>query len=505
MSFRYINTTIAAIALLGQDARAANVAGSPILVRSGDLQADFTVFRRAYETLHPGLYRYNSREQIDTDFAALREELNHDQPLVTAYLALSEFTAKIKCGHSYPNFFNQTDAIADILFKQQDKVPFYFRWIDGRMILTRDFSGNPDLGPGTEVIAINGTPVKTILERLLTVARADGSNRAKRVAQLEVNGADSYEAFDVYFPMFFPQASPEMALRILPFPALATGEKTVFVRALTYAQRVAPILARNKVARGGNTAFWDSRFLADGTAVLRMPLWETFNSPWDWKSYLNAFFDDLGQRATPHLVIDLRGNEGGTDNVGDVILVHLIKSTLKKNATVRLVRYRSIPPDLAPYLKTWDPSFRNWGEKAVDLGNGFYSLKDSGPTSDDVLIPSSRPFHGDVYVLVDASNSSATFHFAQTFQQNRLGLLVGQPTGGNKRGITGGAFFFLYLPRTQIEIDVPLIGQYPVAEQPDEGLSPDIYVRPSIQDIASGADSELNALATERGIGRVRN
>lgn len=30
-----------------------------------DLQADVAILRRAYETLHPGLYRYNTPEQMD--------------------------------------------------------------------------------------------------------------------------------------------------------------------------------------------------------------------------------------------------------------------------------------------------------------------------------------------------------------------------------------------------------------------------------------------------------
>jgi Peptidase family S41 len=485
-------------------ASAENVAAHPKMLAAGDLQTDFAVFKSAYESLHPGLYLYNSREQMGGEFAALQQALNHDQPLASVFLALSEFTAKIKCGHSYPNFFNQADSVADALFKQQDKLPFYFRWLDGRMILTRDFSGNPDLRPGTEVVAINGAPVKAILERLLTVARADGSNKAKRIAQLEVSGTDRYEAFDIYFPMFFPQSSPEMTLRIVPYPTVGVGEKTVVVRALTYAQRVAPISANRSSLEGGDTEYWDSRFLADGTAVLRMPTWETYKSKWDWKSYLEAFFDDIEKKSTPHLIIDIRGNEGGTD-VGDVILRHLIKGNLNLPATVRLVRYRRVPPDLVQYLKTWDPSFKDWGERAVELGNGFYSLKSSEAASDHVLTPSGLPFAGDVYVLVDASNSSATFLFSLVIQRQKLGLLVGQPTGGNKRGINGGAFFFLYLPRSGIEVDVPLIGQYPVAKQPDEGLTPDILVHPSIRDIATGADSDLNALAAERGIGRHQN
>jgi hypothetical protein len=86
-------------------------------------------------------------------------------------------------------------------------------------------------------------------------------------------------------------------------------------------------------------------------------------------------------------------------------------------------------------------------------------------------------------------------------QRRRLGTLVGQPTGGNQRGITGGAFFFLRLPKTGIEVDVPLIGQFPVAATlpPDAGLAPDVLVRPTIEDIASGRDAELEAVLARIG------
>ncbi|MCS3810253.1 hypothetical protein FHY19_003321 [Xanthomonas arboricola] len=61
---------------------------------------------------------------------------------------------------------------------------------------------------------------------------------------------------------------------------------------------------------------------------------------------------------------------------------------------------------------------------------------------------------GRVFVLTSADNSSATFEFARQLQRNGLATLVGQPTGGNLRGINGGAFFFLHLPNSHIEVDL---------------------------------------------------
>ena len=102
-----------------------------------------------------------------------------------------------------------------------------------------------------------------------------------------------------------------------------------------------------------------------------------------------------------------------------------------------------------------------------------------------------------VFVLVDASNSSATFEFAFALKQHKLATLVGQPTGGNQRGINGGAFFFLRLPASKLEVDLPLIAQFPMpwgSERPDTGVSPDVLVSPAALDLAQQTDAELEAV-----------
>ena len=82
------------------------------------------------------------------------------------------------------------------------------------MIVTRDLSPEARLKPGTEVLAIDGVRSSDILARLMTIARADGSNDAKRVAYLEVLGTGKYEAFDIFLPLFFPAIGERMELLV---------------------------------------------------------------------------------------------------------------------------------------------------------------------------------------------------------------------------------------------------------------------------------------------------
>src|SRR5271163_3836441 len=102
------------------------------VIKSADLERDVEVLRHAYEELHPGLYRYNTKAEMDAKFEALRKELSQDRSLPDAYLAFSVFAAQVKCGHTYPNFFNQEKTIAAALFQGRNRVPFYFRWLGGR-------------------------------------------------------------------------------------------------------------------------------------------------------------------------------------------------------------------------------------------------------------------------------------------------------------------------------------------------------------------------------------
>jgi hypothetical protein len=472
----------------------------PAVLKAADLQADFAIFKRAYEELHPGLYRYNTQRSLAAHFSCLARTLDRDQSLSEAYLAFATFLTRIQCGHSYPNFYNQPDEIANALFKRNNRLPFHFRWLGTRMIVTRNLTPDARLAPGTEVVAINGVRVKQILQRLMTVSRADGANDDKRRRNLEVRGEDRYEAFDVYYPMFFPPEGERFKLRV----RLGTDADIIAleVAASTYAERLASNREQVEALRG-DAPLWQLQFLADRTAVLRMGTWALFNSKWDWKAFLDQAFEQILATNSPNLIIDLRGNEGGL-SVGDVLLARLARTELHfPGEFKRWVRYRKIPEDLRPYLDTWDKSFRDWGSKAVDPQVGFFRLtKYDGDSKQKVIKASPTPFRGRTFVLIDAANSSATFEFARQVKESRLATLVGQPTGGNQRGINGGAFFFLRMPGSHLECDIPLIGFYPpevrprhgktaTMKPPNAGITPDIWVKPRIEDIRLGADTEM--------------
>jgi hypothetical protein len=495
-----MNRSIVSLSLLIAAVCNAQTAPVPVL-KSSDLLADAAILRSAYEQLHPGLYRYNTKSDMDQDFAVLDRQLDHNQSLQDAFLAFSEFAAKVRCGHTQANPFNQQKSLVDALFKSTTRLPFYFDWLGGHMVVTRDFTPDHRLPLGTEVEEINDVPTPVILRRLLTIARADGANDSKRVAQLAVNGDSIYETFDLYYPMFFKQKTGTDSLVILKPHSLKPAQ--VSVVPLTYEERISPIKQREDQRKGGDQALFEWKDMPDGIAYLKMPTWALYDSKWNWKQWLSTHLDQAAARNAPSLILDLRGNEGG-DDVGNEILPHLIDAPITLSSMRRLVRYRKIPHELNAYLDTWDISFRDWGGAAEDLAEPWPTApadvtylkltRYDDDANGDVIKPSGRRFRGKVFVLIDATNSSATFQFAQAMQTHELGTLVGESTGGSQRGINGGAFFFLRLPRSGIEMDLPLIASFPATPAPDAGVSPDIFVKRTTADVGTGRDAALNAV-----------
>eukprot|EP00481_Brizalina_sp_1-RS-2013_P002736 TRINITY_DN7237_c0_g1_i1.p1 TRINITY_DN7237_c0_g1~~TRINITY_DN7237_c0_g1_i1.p1 ORF type:complete len:117 (+),score=15.43 TRINITY_DN7237_c0_g1_i1:54-353(+) len=79
---------------------------------------------------------------------------------------------------------------------------------------------------------------------------------------------------------------------------------------------------------------------------------------------------------------------------------------------------------------------------------------------------------------------------AKQYQDVGLATIVGQPTGGNLRGINGGGIFFLTLPNTQIETDIPIFKYLPtgisaseLSSIPNQGVIPDMLIDVQVTDI----------------------
>jgi hypothetical protein len=96
-------------------------------------------------------------------------------------------------------------------------------------------------------------------------------------------------------------------------------------------------------------------------------------------------------------------------------------------------------------------------------------------------------------VLVGPENSSAGFLFARDVAASGAATLLGQPTGGNLRGLNGGELCWLTLPHSGVAVDIPLLAAFSPGNPPDAGVTPQVLAEPGFADAQAGIDTEWQA------------
>ena len=453
------------------------------------LQKDFEIMRKSYETLHPGLYKYQDKSTIDQYFENCKKALNHDQSLQEAYLNFHKMTSKFRCGHAYPNFYNQEKFLKQELFENKNCLPFHFKLIDDRMLVIK--SADSTLKEGLEIKSINGISISKIIKTLLPIVRAAGSNNGKKRKLLEISG-QYFEYFDIFYPMYFSSKTTNFEIVTFDFNTKKTSK--LEIKAINHVEREKILKAKYNETALAKTNF---KWMDSETAIMEINTFENYNYKYNFNKFFRECLTEFQQKKGQNLVIDIRKNEGG--NTSD--MMKLIKFLSPNNIEFKDIQntwaFLKIDSTIQNYVdnKDWASAWFNKDAKNFTLlPSGQY--KDKNLDKVILIEPEKGLIPQNVYLLTSPTNSSATYIMADIFKTHKLATIVGQTTGGNQKGITASAMFFMVLPNTKIEVDVPLIGtDYDVAKtRPDAGITPDVCVKPNIEDIMKGIDTEMEAV-----------
>ncbi len=456
-----------------------------------EIKEDVAILRKTMLYTHPNLFRFQGSLSFEESLKTLEAELLADPGIINVYKSVSKFAAPIKCSHTFTNPWNQGPDVKRAIFHQPDKVPFTFLRIGSRIFMDRNASANNQLEKGLEITHINKIPSSQIMERLAQYITSDGTNYEKRLQRLTLSGQNKFELFDIFFPLEFGSVDSFQ----LQLKNLKTEETiTATVEAISKTKRTAILSERYPDMNNSFADGWNFKTLDEQTAILKMHSFATFNTDFEWKKFLKNVFNELKTNNISNLIIDIRGNEGGDNEVVEYILKQIIKEKITIKNIPTTSAYRKIPEDIKPHINTWDKRPFDWGKLAKKQANGKYIIKQPLAGKTKTYKPNKNGFRGNTFLLTDAENSSATHIMATYVKRYKLATIVGQETGGSQMGVNGGYMFFHRLPNSRVEIDIPILGinLFPTnASTPTGGIQPDVKVEKNAMDFINGVDTEL--------------
>lgn len=459
------------------------------------LLEDYELIKTMILEVHPGTYRYNTGEDIETALAELKSKFSQSLTHQEAYVAISKMTAQLKCDHTKAGFNNQDVTINSIIHYQNDKVPFTFQWVEDEMIVTYNASENKALKRGSKIISMNSIPVLEIRQRMLPLIGADGATDKNRIYKTEVNGYDfRYNAFDIFYPLLYPSKGGKLELQVQQINSNKT--EAIQVTRLSREDRLSTLITRYPDFPKSRDDMWNFEILENNIAKLTLNSfglngWKAMTI--DYKAFLAKAFGKIKDKGIDNLIIDIRENTGGNDEMAKELFKYLAKREfdyLREGRT----RFIMFPESLKPHIRKFDenPWYYILSPTDTNTADGYYIFKDNfTPRKDTSEYPI---YQGNTYMITSSANTSLAYYTAARFKFQGLGLTVGQETGGNLNDINGGQILFLKLPNSDIEIDVPIIGGFSNTPKPNTGVQPDLEITYRRDDIVQHKDLEVEVI-----------
>jgi Peptidase family S41 len=461
------------------------------------LKEEISVLKEALTTLHPGLYRYNTKQQIEKLFNDLTNKTTKPLNEKEFYLLLAKFTEKIGCGHTYLNPLNMEENIP-ALYMPEKVLPFCFSVLDRKFIITHNLSSDTTLKKGTEITKINGFATSQIIDSLLQVSRADGKNAiGKKLTNIELTPEQvgKYNLTDIFLPLFFKPIKENF---VIETKFIENKISTSKINGVSTAQRASLYKKRYGIVPKGENSL-KVQMLNDSTCYFKIGTFSFFGEENPFTKIIDSLFLNLANnKKVKNLILDLRTNEGGSTDARNSLLKYILPKDFeaKEYQERPFYSFLEVPKKLIPFLNTWDDSFFDPKSDSIYKKNEFGFYEDQSVESkynknfEDFKI-NSNSFKDNIFLMTSPVNSSAAFEFAWVFKQYKAGKIVGEKTGGTKQGLNGGRFFFLRLPYSRIEIDLPFIYQSHIG-QPDEGVLPDYNVTKTQKGIYFEQDTQLD-------------
>jgi len=453
---------------------------------SEELQEDYTVFRKALESTYPSLYRFADSISITNYLNNKINALGKSMTEVEFYKQIALTCARINDEHLIPT---PSKLYYQHLEKSNHFFPFSIKIIDRRIYVLKSYLIGEGMPLGSEILSINGHTAEEILNTLLPTIPSDGYIQTFKIRHLEDYCMTQNEnLFDLNYPIFIEDVD---SFRMeFVHPQLKSKKLVLTFAGLDFNQYKKFYKSRRQY-----NAPLEFKYLTDDIAYLRIHSFHKMHRDdfeQDFYSLYDDIFNELRQKRTNNLILDLRNNEGG-DGTGEALISYLITKPYKLLSYIE-EKFTGYPP-VVEYLENGsDLQFID--SIMYKTNTGMYRLKKEFYHYVPRLVeqePTSNHYKGKLYVLINGASGSMAAVVASFIKAYSTAIFIGEESGGTMEGNTSEAYALLVLPNSKIRVMIPLTKKvYNLNPIKGRGVLADHHIVPKIEDLLNGVDTELN-------------
>ncbi|SFI64309.1 Peptidase family S41 [Kaistella treverensis] len=471
-------------------------------VSAEKLKADVDFAQHQLEKLHPKLYWYISKEDLDFKFDSLKTTINKPLKPNEFYQKLAPVIADIREGHLrlYSAEKRLTKKEIRDLKKQKGLLSRYNFVVDDNRVFVKD---NPDKLPnmkvGSEIISIKDIPVKNLIEKYKPFVNSDGFNTTFQKYSMARR-----------WPTFFTEEFG--ILDSVKVETLFENQKNTFYlrrEKITEKELKSKEKQEKKLTKSdsGKTKDYniitksfnrDLQFPQKDSAVAYMKI-KTFSGTYSRKFYRQSFAV-LKKSPAKYLILDIRDNLGGSLAEINNLYSYLVSENFQfindievtsRASMLQADYFREFPTLLKPLAVLVYPFYFVGSALSVKKENDGFFLKNNGFFS--IRKPKKDRFTGKIYILINGSSFSASSIIASKLKNDQRAFLVGEETGGANDGTVAGRYSTKKLPNSKLKLPIGLM-----LIQPDidftftkKGVVPDEKILPTLEQIFQKKDIQL--------------
>lgn len=460
--------------------------------------ADLRTFRSIREKANSGLYVYRTKKQIDSIYQQAETDARKSKNIFDFYKVIANVTGFEGSCHNYTDLPNHASYY---LTQKPEYLPITLKNIDGRLLQD---SKDVALPLGAEILSINGIPAKEMISRFSKYYFSDGFSMPYReTAGFERGMLDKfYIEFGTHKNYVISyQWNGTVKEVSLPGISLENFKKLQDSRhSLAFDKKL--LSEKYSFTKEGAGIYRLSVRGFDFATGKEDPAYKKFSA------FLDQMMDVLEREKIENLIIDLRGNTGGTGALYEKVFSYLTQRPFR-DSHYAYTQFNEIPMEeklvitplflsngvkdkygLNAYLKQLYPK---------DVQGKYYWADDKNPS----ILPNDRTFKGQLYLLVDQRVASAASHLASLIKSYTNAIVIGKETVGGYYEHNGHLPLVYELPNTGIQTGFSIVHVIQDAQNlPDQkrgqGIIPHIKIQQTDQEFLDHTDVYLKKVSELR-------